>query len=326
VKVFAPATSSTFAEAVCDRLGTAPARLRERDFDDGEHKIRPLEPVRGDDVYVIHSLYGEPGQSVNDKLCRLIFLLGALRDAGAGRLTAVIPYLAYARKDRKTKSRDPVTTRYVAGMLESSGLDRVVTLDVHNLAAYQNAFRCRSEHLEAKRLFVEHIRERIGDEPVAVVSPDVGGVKRATAFREALEEALGREVCDAFINKKRSRDVVSGDTVVGDVEDRVAILLDDLISTGTTLARAAGACRELGARRVFAAATHGLLVDPASEKLAVPALDGVIVTDSVAPLGRITDAFAGRLTTLSVAPLIGDAIRCLHENGSLVRLLGEEED
>ncbi len=326
MKIFAPATSSAFAEAVCDRIGRAPSRLRERDFDDGEHKIRPLEPVRGEDVYVIHSLYGEPGRSVNDKLCRLIFLLGALRDAGAGRLTAVIPYLAYARKDRKTKSRDPVTTRYVAGMLESSGLDRVVTLDVHNLAAYQNAFRCRSEHLEAKRLFVDYIRERVGDEPLAVVSPDVGGVKRARAFREALEQALGREVGDAFINKKRSRDVVSGETVIGDVDDRVAVVLDDLISTGTTLARAAAACRKLGARRVFAAATHGLLVDPVSEKLAVPELEGVIVTDSVAPLGRISDAFAARLTTLSVAPLIGDAIRCLNEDGSLVRLLGEDED
>lgn len=304
----------------------APARLRERDFDDGEHKIRPLESVRGEDVYVIHSLYGEPGQTVNDKLCRLIFLLGALRDAGARRLTAVVPYLAYARKDRKTKSRDPVTTRYVAAMLESSGLDRMVTLDVHNLAAYQNAFRCGSEHLEAKRLFVDHLRERVGDEPLAVVSPDVGGVKRATAFREALEEALDRSVGDVFVNKKRSRDVVSGDTVVGDVEDRIAILVDDLISTGTTLARASAACKELGARRVFAAATHGLFVDPAGEKLAAPELDAVIVTDSVAPLGSIGDELAGKLTTLSVAPLIGDAIRRLHEGGSLVELLGEPED
>jgi ribose-phosphate pyrophosphokinase len=326
VKVFAPATSSHFAASVCERIGCVPGRLRERDFADGEHKIRPLESVRGEDVYVIQSLHSEAGHSVNDKLCRLVFLLGALRDAGAARLTAVIPYLAYARKDRKTRSRDPVTTRYVAAMLESSGLDRVVTLDVHNLAAYQNAFRCRTEHLEAKRLFVDHLAARLGDESLAVVSPDVGGVKRATAFREALQATLGRGVTDAFINKKRSREVLTGDTVVGDVEGRIAILLDDLISTGTTLVRAAAACDALGARGVIAVATHGLLVDPAGEQLAESALDAVIVTDSVAPLGSISDAFAARLTTLSVAPLIGDAIRRLNEDGSLVELLGEPED
>ncbi len=326
MKVFAPATSRRFADAVCEHIGCEPAALREREFADGEHKIRPLESVRGEDVYVIQSLYGEPGHSVNDKLCRLLFLLGALRDAGAERLTAVMPYLAYARKDRRTRSRDPVTTRYVAAMLESSGLDRVVTLDVHNLAAYQNAFRCRAEHLEAKRLFVDHLTARLGEEPLAVVSPDAGGVKRATAFREALEAVCGREVADAFINKKRSRDIVTGDIVIGDLEGRVAILLDDLISTGTTLARAAPACLELGASRVIAAATHGLLVDPAGEQLAAPALDAVLVTDSVRPLGTVTDALAGKLTTLSVAPLIGEAIRRLNADGSLVELLGEPED
>lgn len=325
MKVFAPATSGQFAAAVCARIGVTRARHEEREFTDGEHKIRPLESVRGEDVYVIQSLYGETGHSVNDKFLRLAVFLGALRDAGAGRLTAVVPYLAYARKDRRTKARDPVTTRYLAAMLEAVGIDCIVTLDVHNLAAYQNAFRCRSEHLEAKQLFVTHFNELLGDEPLTVVSPDVGGVKRAVSFRESLAASLGRDVEDAFINKKRSRDVVSGDTLVGEVDGRAAIILDDLISTGTTLARAAGACRSLGATRVFAAASHGLFVDPAGEKLAAPELEGVVVTDSVAPIGQLSDGLRSKLASLSVAPLVGDAIRRLHEGGSIVELLGQEE-
>ncbi len=317
--------SGRFAAAVCARIGIEPARLEEREFSDGEHKIRPLESVRGEDVYVIQSLCGGAGASANDRILRLAFLLGALRDAGAERLTAVLPYLAYARKDRRTKARDPVSIRYLAEMLEAVGIERIVTLDVHNLAAYQNAFRCRSEHLEAKNLFVEHLAGRFGSDDVAVVSPDVGGVKRATAFRESLEAALGREVSDAFINKKRSRDVVSGDTLVGDVEGRAAVILDDLISTGTTIVRAAAACRRAGASRVLACATHGLFVDPAGEKLDVPELDGITVTDSVEPIGRLSRAFSEKLTTLSVAPLFAEAIRCLHADGSLVELLRLEE-
>src|SRR5690606_10337866 len=129
-------------------------------FEDGEHKIRPLTSVRGRDVYVLSSLYGETDRSPDEKLCRLLFFIATLRDNGATRVTAVVPYLAYARKDRRTQSRDPVTTRYVASLFEAVGVDRVVTLDVHNLAAFQNAFRCRTEHLEARMLFVRHLVER----------------------------------------------------------------------------------------------------------------------------------------------------------------------
>lgn len=146
--LFALDASRDFGEAVSRELGTALAAHEEREFEDGEHKSRPLVNVRGRDVYVMQSLYGDAKQSVNDKLCRLLFFLGALRDASAARVTAVVPYLGYARKDRKSKARDPVTTRYVATLFEAVGTDCVVTLDVHNLAAYQNAFRCRTEHLE----------------------------------------------------------------------------------------------------------------------------------------------------------------------------------
>ena len=131
------------------RLAIDPSPHEERECEDGEHKARPLISVRGKNVFVVQSLYGDDRQSGNDKLCRLLFSIDALKDAAAARVTAVVPYLAYARKDRKTKPRDPVTTRYVAALFEAVGIDTVMTLDVHNLAAFQNAFRCRPEHLEA---------------------------------------------------------------------------------------------------------------------------------------------------------------------------------
>ena len=220
------------------------------------------------DVFVIHSLYGEPAQSANDKLVRLLFFIGALKDAAAGRVTAVVPYLAYARKDRKTKARDPVTTRYVACLFEAVGTDCVVTLDVHNLAAFQNAFRCRTENLEANSLFVAHFAPLVRDAEVAVVSPDAGGIKRAEQFRNRLADALQRPVGAAFAEKYRSAGVVSGEALVGDVGGKVAIIIDDLISAGTTIARAAQACRDHGATRVLAAASHGLFAGAANAVLA----------------------------------------------------------
>ena len=149
LRLFALNATREFGERIASSLGIELGKHEEREFEDGEHKARALESVRGHDVYVVQSLYSDPHQSVNDKLIRLLFFLGSLRDAAAERTTAVLPYLCYARKDRKTKARDPVTTRYLGQLLEAVGVDRVITLDVHNLAAYQNAFRCFSEHLEA---------------------------------------------------------------------------------------------------------------------------------------------------------------------------------
>jgi ribose-phosphate pyrophosphokinase len=149
--IFALGASRGFGARVADAMGTTLAVHEEREFEDGEHKTRALISVRGRDVYVLHSLYGDAEQSANDKLVRLLFFVGALRDASAGRITAVVPYLAYSRKDRKSKPRDPVSTRYVAEVFEAVGVERVVTLDVHNLAAYQNAFRCRASCASSRR-------------------------------------------------------------------------------------------------------------------------------------------------------------------------------
>jgi ribose-phosphate pyrophosphokinase len=320
--LFALDASRAYGEAVAGTLGITLSAHEEREFEDGEHKSRPLASVRDRDVYVIHSLYSDAGQSVNDKLARLLFFIGALKDAAAGRVTAVVPYLAYARKDRKTKTRDPVTTRYVAQMFEAVGTDCVVTLDVHNLAAFQNAFRCRTEHLEAAPLFVAHLAPAMGSAEVAVVSPDAGGIKRAEAFRTRLAAALGRPVAAAFAEKYRSSGVLTGDALIGDVERKVAIIVDDLIAAGNTIVRAAQACRQRGATRIFAAAAHGVFAPAANAVLGASDIERIVVTDTIPPL-RVTDPrLTSRLERISAAALFAEAIRRLHSGGSIVELQG----
>ncbi|MDT8388101.1 MAG: ribose-phosphate pyrophosphokinase [Thiogranum sp.] len=320
--LFALNADRKFGERVASALETPLGEHEEREFEDGEHKTRPLESVRGRDVYVIQSLYSDAGQSVNDRLVRLLFFLGALRDAAAARVTAVVPYLCYARKDRKTKSRDPVTSRYVAALFEAVGVDSVMTLDVHNLAAYQNAFRIQTDHLEAGTLFMDYFSNRLGDDKeVVVMSPDVGGVKRAELFRQALEQRLGRPVGGAFMEKQRSAGVVRGETLVGEVANRQVILIDDLISSGGTLARAAQACIRQDAARVLAAASHGVFTSAADRVLATPDIEALAVTDTLPPLRLTSTAVRDKLTQLDAASLFARAIRRVHRGESLVELL-----
>jgi ribose-phosphate pyrophosphokinase len=206
--VFALGATAELGQAVAHALGRRLAAHEEREFEDGEHKVRPLEAVGGADVYVVQSLHGGPTESSNDKLCRLLFFIGALKDAGAARVTAVVPYLCYARKDRRTKPNDPVTTRYVASMFEGVGTDCVATLEVHNPVAFENAFRCRSVTLTGAPLFVEYARA-LNEPSLSVVSPDTGGAKRAELFREALEAALHRPVGKAFVDTSIAAQVSS---------------------------------------------------------------------------------------------------------------------
>ena len=321
--LFALARSRELGERVAEALGLGLAPHEEREFEDGEHKARPLVSVRGRDVFVLHGLWGEPGASANDKLCRLLFFCGALAENGAGRITAVAPYLAYARKDRQTKPRDPVTTRYVAQVMEAVGVHRVMTVDVHNLAAFQNAFRIESINLTARPLFVAALLPRLGGGVPVVVSPDAGGAKRAEALRELLEERLGETVPLAFLQKKRSEGKVTGDAVVGEVAGRTAVILDDLVSSGTTLARTAAALRREGATRVLACVTHGLFNPPAAEVLPKAGFDDLLVTDSLPPFRLPPEIAARHLTIVGVAPLLAEAIRRLHEGGSLTELMRE---
>jgi len=319
--VFALNSSREFAESICAHLGVVISPHEEREFEDGEHKARPLCNVRGRDVFVVQSLYADHRQSVNDKLCRFLFFLGAVRDASAARVTAVIPYLCYARKDRRSKPRDPVTTRYVAAMFEVVGADAVVSMDVHNLAAYQNAWRMRADHLEAKKLFLEHFISCIGDREIVIVSPDTGGVKRAEEFREAFSRALGRGIHSAFLEKYRSAGIVSGDAVVGDVAGKAAIIIDDLISSGTTMVRAAEACRGRGATSVYAAATHGVFGGKAGEVLANPALEQIVVTNTIPPFRIASSPVLHKVKVLDASRLFAEAIRRSHAGESIVDLL-----
>jgi ribose-phosphate pyrophosphokinase len=320
LRLFALGATAALGQAVAGALGKPLSAHEERDFEDGEHKSRPLDPVAAADVYVVQSLHGGPTESANDKLCRLLLFIGALKDAGAARVTAVAPYLCYARKDRRTKPNDPVATRYVASMFEAVGTDTIVTLEVHNPSAFENAFRCRTVTLTSAPLFVEHLKGFVG-ERLCVVSPDPGGAKRADLFREALEAAIGKPVGKAFADKRRSAGVVSGDLLVGDVNGAIALIIDDLISTGNTLLRAARAARKAGAKQVVALVTHGLFMPGAAEVIADPAIDRLIVTDAVPPFRLAGSDVRSKIDTISAAPLLAETIRRLHEGETLTDLL-----
>ena len=207
-------------------------------------------------------------------------------------MTAVTPYLCYARKDRRTKTNDPIITRYVATLFEAIGVDRLITVEVHNLAAFENAFRIPTCHIETAPLLAAHFAPLLRDEPAVAVSPDAGGAKRAEQFRQALERLTGRDVGSAYMEKYRSSGVVSGIAAGGRVRGKVAVIIDDLISTGGTLVRAAKACRAGGATQVFAAAAHGLFIDGAPELFAAPELDGITVTNTVPPFRVPAEAAA----------------------------------
>ena len=319
--LFALHASHDFGQRVSDALGIPLAPHEEREFEDGEHKARPLVSVRGADVYVLHSLYGDSAQSGNDKLLRLLFFIGALKDAAAARITAVVPYLAYARKDRKSKPRDPVTTRYVASLFEAVGTDVVMTLDVHNLAAFQNAYRCRTEHLEAAPLLVAHLAAQFRHRELVVVSPDAGGIKRAEHFRQQFFSHTGNLPSAGFTEKYRSGGQVSGAMLVGEVSGKAVIIVDDLISRGTTAMRTALACRERGAACVVVAASHGLFAADAADVLADAALEKILVTDSVpARSGQSRSLEASKIERLSCAALFAQAIHRSHFDESFTAL------
>lgn len=321
MKLFALNASREFGEKIAAALGVGLDAHEERAFEDGEHKARPLVGVRGEDVYVVQSLHGGPDRSPNDKLCELLFYIAAMKEHGAARVTAVVPYLAYARKDRQTKSRDPVTTRYVAQLLEAVGADRVVTMEVHNIAAFQNAFRCETIPLDTRRLFAGRAAEIAGDGPLVVTSPDPGGVKRAQLFREYLEDALGRPIGGAFMEKRRSAGKVSGNLLVGDVGDARVLVVDDLIASGGTMLRAAEACREAGAAAVYAFAAHGLFTGAASNALRHPDLAKIVIADTVPPFRLDKNVLASQVEIVSAAPLFAETIRRLHQGGSISDLV-----
>ena len=321
MRLFALKGTETLGQAIASEIGCELDPLEEREFPEGEHKSRPLISVRNEDVYIVHSLYGHDGKSPDDRLLRLLFFIATCRDNGAARVTAVLPYLAFMRKEEQTKPRDPVTSRYVATLLETVGTDMVVGLEVHNKAAFQNAFRCRTTHLDAHHLLVEKVKNLAGHSKVVFLSPDTGGMKRASLVREAYEAAAGRSAGIAMMEKHRSEGVVSGDLFAGDVAGADVFIVDDMIATGGTLLRAAEACRQRRASHVYGIATHALYEQWSGEFVASTALDRIVVTDSTGALESLPHEVLSRLEIVSCAGLLGEAIRRLHGGGSINRLL-----
>lgn len=309
LRLFAPAFGAALGARVAEVLGIRLGSIEERDFDGGEQKMRPLEDVGGCDVFVVASLDGDATLSANDKLCRLLFFIGALKDAGAARVTACVPYLCYARKDRRTNPGDPITTRYVAAMFEAVGTDCVVTIDVHNEAAFDNAFRCRTVRIESAELFAAALIDAVDTERCVVVSPDIGGVKRAQRLREALAHSFEHEVGFAFMEKRRVGGVVSGDALIGEVTGRDLVILDDMIVSGGTIARATRAARAAGARKIVVAAAHGAFTEQARQLFEDGGPDLVMVSDSI----RLPDSLRNqaKLRVCSSAASLAAAIRML---------------
>ncbi len=274
-----------------------------RNFEDGEVKVRPLSPVRNADAYVVQSLHSDVGLSVHDRLCRLLFLIATLRDHGAARITAVTPYLCYGRKDRRTKDYDPLTLRYVAQLIEAAGCDRLVTLEVHNVMAFENSFRCETHHLDMAQVFTKMIAVEFADKPLCVMSPDPGGIKRAQLFREAIEAELGLRVDFAFRDKRRTGGELTSGSFAGDVAGTRVIIVDDMIVSGGTILSAARAARQHGAHDCMAVAAHGLFCDGSKALFDTPELSHVLVSDSVS---AAQDKGA---VVMSSVPALADAIR-----------------
>jgi ribose-phosphate pyrophosphokinase len=313
-------------ECIATHLAIELSASEEREYENGEHKMRAIANVRDRDVYVVSLLCGDANTSSNDRLCRLLLFIGALKDAGAARVTACIPYLPYARKDRRTKANDPISTRYIAAMFEAVKTDRVVVLDVHNLGAFENAFRIPTIPLDTTALFAQHFADKSGSKDWVVASPDIGGVKRAQRLRDVLSAQLKNEVGSAFMDKQRNGGVVSGETLVGKVVGKRVLIVDDMISSGTTMCRAVAACRKAGATEVHLAAAHAVFQPQARQLFAnidrQMQPDGVVVTNSVA-LSADFQAFLGNgLTVLDIAPLIAKTIERLRDGESVADLTG----
>ncbi|HEU4618290.1 MAG TPA: ribose-phosphate diphosphokinase [Gammaproteobacteria bacterium] len=311
--LFCLGAARDFGERVARLAGLGVAPHEERTFEDGEFKIRPLASVRGERVLVCASLCPDARESAADKLLRLLVFVGAVKDAGAASVQCLLPYLAFARKDRRTKPQDPITTRYVAEMFEAVGTDGVVALEVHNVAAFENAFRRPTVHLEAAPLLARHFAGLAKSSARTVVlAPDAGAVKRARAFAKALEASSGRAVELAFLEKSRSEGLLSGDRFAGDVAGAAVIVVDDLVSSGSTLVRACEAALERGAAEVHAAVAHGSFSPGAEEVLGPSAFASIVVTDSVPDVGERCQGLKSRLVVVGAAEVFAEALQALN--------------
>lgn len=322
--IIAPGESRSVAQAAGEAAGIALAPLEEREYPGGEFKLRPLETVCERRVFVVQSLAETPEAPMSHRLVRLLFLLQTLRDAGAAHVVAVIPYLAYARKDRRTKPQDPVYTRYVAQLIETAGTDRVVVLDVHNVSSLDNAFRIPIDHLTALPMMAAHFVRHLPTGKLAVAAPDIGGIKRAQAFRELLTHKTGKQVELLCIEKHRTGQSVAGGAVVGNASGRDVIVLDDMCASGATMLQAATALRAAGATSVHVAVTHTPVETGVAALAAADHITQIVVTDSVGhELAITTSDHNSKVRTLATGELLGNAMARIAAGVSLTPLASD---
>jgi ribose-phosphate pyrophosphokinase len=339
LRLFALNASRAFGTEVSKWLDVPLSPHKEDRFPDGEQYLRSLVNVRGRDTFVIQSLYSDAEESIVEKFTRLLFFIGSLRDASAASITAVIPYIGFFRQDRKTESRAPITSKYVAIQLESMGARRLLTMDVHSLAAMQNAFRkCIPDNLEAKHLLANAVVEKILHEEYAMqipprdfvtISPDEGGINRTRRFRQILSQKLRRRIGMAFVDKYHEvgtgDNVISAETIIGNVEDKYVITVDDMISSGATLSKAKSLIIEAGGTPWGAAASHALCVP--QDKVNKNLIDvGHILTTNSITSGRLDEEVLKKTEVLSCARLFAQAIRRIYEGESISDLLDNGDD
>ena len=297
------------AESVADELGIALSPTLAYDIANGEIFIRFRESVRGTDAFVLQS-HTTP---INTWIMEQLIMIDALKRASAKRITVIVPFYGYARQDKKHRGREPISARLMADLFKAAGADRLMTVDLHT-SQIQGFFDGPVDHLFALPLLADHVASRVSTDQITVVSPDAGRVRVAERWTDVLGAPL------AIIHKRRDPDVpnqVRVFEVVGDVKDRVCVVVDDMIDTGGTIVKAAETLFENGAKDVIVAATHGILSDPACDRLQQSQISEVVVTDTLPiPQARQFD----KLTVLSIAPLLGTAINEVFTDGSVTSM------
>ena len=309
LRLFTGRANPRLACGICDYLQIEPGRIEVSDFSDGEVFVQIQENVRGQDVFLVQSTC----QPANQHLMELLIMADACRRASAARITAVIPYFGYGRQDRKDRPRVPITAKLVADLIAAAGVNRVLALDLH-AGQLQGYFNMPVDHLFAAPVLVEHFKQQ-KFQNLTIIAPDGGGVERATAFAKRLDASL------AIIDKRRDRDkknIAKVMHIVGEVKDRDVLIADDIVDTAGTLVEATAALLRAGARRVFAGAAHAVLSGPAMQRLGSSGLQQLAVTDTI-PLGAKADK-EDRVHVLSVAPLLGEAIKRIHSDDSVSSL------
>ena len=309
LRLFTGRANPRLACGICDYLQIEPGRIEVSDFSDGEAFVQIQENIRGQDVFLMQPTC----QPVNQHLMELLIMADACRRASAARITAVIPYFGYGRQDRKDRPRVPITAKLVADLIAAAGVNRVLALDLH-AGQLQGYFNMPVDHLFAAPVLVEHFRRQTFQN-LTIIAPDAGGVERATAFAKRLDASL------AIIDKRRDRDkknIAKVMHIVGEVKDRDVLIADDIVDTAGTLVEATAALLRAGARRVFAGAAHAVLSGPAMQRIGASGLQQLAVTDTI-PLGAKADG-ENRVHVLSVASLLGEAIKRIHSDDSVSSL------